>query len=306
MRAIITGIVTLFILAAASFATPVEVSNPVAGFLRRLEEKGAVPMGFWSTLPRDEAEVAGVLQKADAKKESLNSWDRRRLEKYLNEFDPVRKKNGTVLRYEDSGITFHGSVEYFTGVYLRDSVPSADLRAFGAFTPSLEATYHDKAYLTSSVSLASERVTDRRFTTVDNYNPQNGLPFNVAREGVAMSNPNVITFDAFRIMIGSGTAKLGLEAGQDWNQWGPGKWQHTTLSDRTYFWVSDSLGAWLPGEGWMSVKRTGQLGFGESLSSRRLGSSALERGPSPEGPPPFYSPITRRCDNGRTLSIDHP
>ncbi len=152
MRVLAVALLSILLFSSASIAMPVEASNPVAGFLRRLEEKGVVPIGFWSTLPRDESEIVAVLKRAEEKESSLNSWDREKLEHFLDEFDPERKKHGTRLHYEDSAFTLHGGVEYFTGGYYRDSIPKADQYAFGSLTPSLEATYGKSAYLTSSVT----------------------------------------------------------------------------------------------------------------------------------------------------------
>jgi hypothetical protein len=245
MRLLASTLFAALLFSSASEAMPVEVSNPVADFLRRLEEKGVIPIGFWSTLPRDESEVTAVLKQAQLKETSLNSWDQRRLENYLDEFDPERKRQGTKLHYEDSSFTLHGSVEYFTGGYYTDSITKSDSRradayAFGSFTPSLEATYGNKAYLTSNFTIGMERDRHARFPG-DNYDPQNGLPYNIENKGLTQNDPYVSTFDGFRAVMGVGDAKLRLEAGQDWDQWGPGHWQHTTLSDHPYFWDSDSL-----------------------------------------------------------------
>jgi len=243
------GIAFLFVslFSSAALAMPVDVSNPVADFLRRLEEKGVVPIGFWSTLPRDESEVAAVLKQAEQKESSLNSWDRRRLEHYLDEFDPERKKHGTKLHYEDSSFMLHGEVEYFTGGYSVDSITERDNKesdayAFGSFAPTIEATYGRFTYLTTSAFVGMERSVPARFP-VDNYDPQNGLPYNVANMGINNSDQHVSTFDGFRMVGGAGNSNIHLEIGQDWNEWGPGHWQHTTLSDHPYFWDSDSLAA---------------------------------------------------------------
>ncbi len=88
-----------------------------------------------------------------------------------------------------------------------------------------------------------ERDHNAHFTGGDNYDPQNGLPYNVNNEGLTNFSPYVSTFDAFRLVAGVGDSKLRLEAGQDWDEWGPGHWQHTTLSTHPYFWDSDSLAA---------------------------------------------------------------
>jgi hypothetical protein len=218
---------------------PVEVSHPVAGFLLRLEEKGIIDPGFWNTLPLREEKVVEALDQA-RRNASLSPWDRRRLERYLNEFDPVRKKKGTRLRYEDSSFTLRGRVEYFTGGYYRDSLPKAEGYAFGSFTPGLEGTYGEKVYFTADATVAAmERNLNERF--IPHYDPQRGLPYNTNRDGQAGEPQSVSTFDGFRTVLGFGDSRLSLEAGQDWNQWGPGHWQHATLGNHPYFWVSDSL-----------------------------------------------------------------
>src|SRR5690606_31093037 len=78
-------------------AAPVEATHPVAGFLRRLEEKGVIAPGFLSTLPRDQREIVGALREARRQQAALGAWDRRRLERYLDELDPARRE-GSRLR----------------------------------------------------------------------------------------------------------------------------------------------------------------------------------------------------------------
>src|SRR5690606_34807442 len=138
--------------------------------------------------------------------------------------------------------TLHGSAEYFTGIYFRDSIPRGDHWGFGSLTGNLQLTYQDWAYLTSGGTVGSERGYHARFSG-ENFDPANGLPYAVAREGVNDFSEKVITFDAFRMVVGAGTRHLRLELGQDWNQWGPGHWQQTTLGPRPWFWVADSLPA---------------------------------------------------------------
>ena len=136
--------------ASRAVAQPVEASHPVAPFLRRLEEKRVIPPGFWSTLPRDAAEIAAALRQAEARKSELPAWDRRKLERYLAELDPKRRWDGTRLRYRDSSFTVLGRLEYFTGIYARDSVPVTETYAFGSFTPGVDGTYGNHVYFTVS------------------------------------------------------------------------------------------------------------------------------------------------------------
>jgi hypothetical protein len=234
MRFILPLFTLVLLLPDATPAMPVEASHPVAPFLRRLEEKGLINPGFWSTLPRDEAEVAAALWQAQRGPE-LSAWDRGRVERYLNEFDPGRRRGGTRLHHEDSVFAVRVGAEYFTGGYLRDSVSTTEGYAFGSFTPSVEGTYRDNVFFTASATVSMERNRNKQFWM--NYDPQRGMPYNTAREVPASTR----TFDGFRTVMGFGDSRFALEAGQDWNQWGPGHWQHSTLGTRPHFWVSDSL-----------------------------------------------------------------
>ncbi len=218
---------------------PVEVSNPVAPFLRRLEEKGIVKPGFWSTLPRDEAEVASILKEAKTHESELAFWDRSRLKRFLAEFDPEQIQKGTKLYYGDSTFSIRGQMEYFTGGYYHDSLPKAEQYAFGSFTPGIHASYGKELDLISSATVGMERSYSPRF--VENYDPQRGLSYNTNREGKTGVPQSVSTFDGYRTVLGYGTTRVRIEAGQDWNQWGPGNWQHATLGAHPFFWVSDSL-----------------------------------------------------------------
>ena len=238
LRPLAPAIALLAALAAFAPAQPVEVLHPVAPFLQRLGEKGVIDPGFWKTLPRDKAEVLHALRQAEARKETLGAWDRRKLERYLNEFDPALRRADTRLRYADSSFDVVGSVEYHTGIYWRDSIPGPEAFADGGLMPGVEGTYREKMYFAASGSLNMERGWRDRFT--QNYDPREGLSYGSRNHGQNISD--VGTWDALRAVVGFGDKGLRIEAGQDWNQWGPGHWQHATLGARPHFWVADSLG----------------------------------------------------------------
>jgi hypothetical protein len=259
----LAGPVTAFaFLVSGAFAIPVEVSHPVADFLRRLEEKGVTPPGFWSTLPRDSREVARTLSHAKEKEGRLSAWDRRRLDRYLNEFDPVLRQ-ATPLRYEDSSFAVRASLEYFTGIYLRDSLPVSGTHAFGTFSPTVELTTGKTGFLVASASVSQERTLEPRFDGY-NYDPAHGMPYNVSRDGNGKPQ-KASSFDGFRAVMGISDGSFALEAGQDWNQWGPGHWQHATLGARPYFWTTDSLA---PSPSGSPVRFPGN---GDSYSESRRG-----------------------------------
>lgn len=226
----------------AATAAPVEASHPVAGFLRRLEEKGLIAPGFLSTLPRDQREIVAALRDAERRRAALGSWDRRRLERYLDELDPARRE-GSRLRYSDSLVTVQGGVEYYTILAGRDSIPSPDVYAFGTLTPSLSGSYGEYLHFSAQAFLGREDHVRGRF--LETYLPLRGLPYGTSREGKSEIGipQKTSTFDGFRTVVGYGDGRLTVEAGQDWNEWGPGRWQHTTLGTKPHFWVVDSLAA---------------------------------------------------------------
>jgi hypothetical protein len=230
--------------AVAAHAGPVDASHPVAGFLRRLEEKGLITPGFWSTLPRDDREVARALVEAATEaRGSLTPWDQRRLQRYLEEFDPARRRRNTRLQYHDTVLSVRGHVESYNRLGARDSLPAPDASYFGTFTVGVDGTYGERLHFTAQAFLGRETALRGRF--LETYDPLRGLPYGTSREGKsAIAIPQrTSTFDGFRTIVGYGDGRLTLEAGQDWNQWGPGRWQHATLGTRPHFWVTDSLAA---------------------------------------------------------------
>lgn len=235
---------TMLCLALAPAAAPVDVSHPVSGFLRRLEEKGLITPGFWSTLPRDDREVARALAEAATRagqRGFLSAWDQRRLARHLEEFDPERRYRNTRLRYQDTVLNVRGRLESYNILAARDSLPAPDAFYFGTFTAGVDGTYGERLYFVGEAFLGRETAARGRF--LETYDPLRGLPYGTSRDGksgVAIPQ-RTATFDGFRTIVGYGDGRLSLEAGQDWNQWGPGRWQHATLGARAHFWVTDSL-----------------------------------------------------------------
>lgn len=244
MRRLSPVLIFLTVLAWAATGTtralPVEVSNPVAPFLRRLEEKGLVSPGFWSTLPRDQSEVAAALAQAEAQAPAagLSGWDRRKLERYLDEFDPGRRLRGTRLHRESPQLKLFGGVDFFTGIYSGDSIPRNHTWALGSLTPHVEAVFFENGYFSLAPTVAMERSIHREYAY--DYDPQNGMPHNTGRINGGRAH-DATTFDGYRAVMGYRQSLFQLEAGQDWNQWGPGRWQHATLGSAPFFWVGDSL-----------------------------------------------------------------
>jgi hypothetical protein len=233
---LITVLAVLFLEAAA---LPVEVGHPVGPFLRRLSDLGAAPSGFWNTLPRDSREITTTLEAA-ARHPGLSAWDLQRINVYLDEFEPNRRRKGTRFKYEDSAYLVFAGAEFLAYGGIQDSASEIDRWAFGSFTPGIEGTYKSDLHFIAEGTVGMERSAVDRFSNY-NFNPEHGMPYAVRRQRLGQMQ-GVITFDGFRTLFGFRNKYIGLEAGQDWNQWGPGHWQHTTLGSRPHFWVQDSIG----------------------------------------------------------------
>ena len=237
----LTGLMLLIAAATVHPSPPVEVTDPVFPFLRRLEEKGLIGPEFLGSLPRSRAEVLAALREAEAGAHRLGAWDLRHLERHLDAFDPEKRRAATRLRYRDSLVTATGRARFSTTASVRDSFPRAEAYAFGTANAGVDGNYREILHFTADAFIGSERSRRERF--LENYDPQRGMPYNTNRDG----KPNIAipqgvsTFDGFRTMVGFGDGHLTLEAGQDWNQWGPGRWQQATLGPRPHFWAADSL-----------------------------------------------------------------
>ncbi|MDB5102555.1 MAG: hypothetical protein JWP91_244 [Fibrobacteres bacterium] len=224
-----------------AFATPVDVSHPVYPFLRRLEIEGKVAPGHLGSLPIPRSEVISLLQEAQARADAMPAWQLARLASFREEFGLIESRDGRYhpLGYRDSTVRFTVHGESFNGGYVHDSIPRAQTHGFGFVSASLEGSYRERLQFLSWVGSGQERSLHPRLT--ENYNPTRGLPYNTDRTGKTGKLRTAGTFDAFRTVVGYEEPNLRLEFGSDWNQWGPGIWQHVLLSQQPWFWVQDSL-----------------------------------------------------------------
>lgn len=230
----------LLIAMGAPSAAPVDVADPVYGFLHRLELRGLVSPGHLSTLPRAKEEIAALLEQASAS-DRLRPREKREIENFRKRLDlaPGDSSRFRPFVYSDSAATGSAHLEYFTGGYAQDSLPFARAYAFGSLNATVEGAYKKRLQFVSTAGIGMERSYYPRFT--ENYNPARGLPYNTDREGKAGILRGVSTMDDYRTVVGYRDDALRLELGSDWNQWGPGVWQHAFLSQRPWFWVQDSL-----------------------------------------------------------------
>ncbi len=225
------------------YAMPMDISLPIYDYLHRLEMQSFISKGHLNSLPLAKTEIQNLLQEAEVNSEKLSAHELVEWELYANEFFPERRKKITPLYYADSSVELQGQVEYYTGGFYRDSLPHADAFAFGSFNPTLEGSWNKNLNFIATAGIGQEKSHYARFH--ENYDPQLGMPYNTSRAGKSDSGKaqKASTFDDFRTVIGYESSSLRFEAGNDWNQWGPGHWQHLTFSQKPWFWVQDSLKA---------------------------------------------------------------
>lgn len=221
-------------------AVPVDLGNPVYPFLRRMELEGRIAPGHLTTLPIAKSEAADLLGQA-SRSEGLPAWERRRLDGFREEFGGLESQDGRFHRlgFRDSSFRVAIGAEDFSGVYVADSLPKARTYGFGTLSAKAEGDFKEHLQFLTYANAGQERSLHERF--VENYDPQRGQPYNTDRIGKLGVPRSAGTFDAFRTVVGYEQTDLRAEFGADWNQWGPGLWQHATLSRQPWFWVRDSL-----------------------------------------------------------------
>ncbi len=224
-------------------ATPVDINHSVYGFLRRLEIKGTVTSGSLGSLPLSRSDVGQLLTEAAQNSGSLSTWEKRRLTSYLHEWNLIETESEhfQALAYHDSNFKVQLGASFEGHLLIQDSLPKAQTFMFGFLSGNVGGSYKEKLQFLSSAGLGQQRSLHKRF--IENYDPQRGMPYNTDRLGKAGITREVSSLDAFRTVVGYEEKSFRLEFGSDWNQWGPGIWQHASVSPRPWFWVQDSLAA---------------------------------------------------------------
>jgi hypothetical protein len=230
-------------LVAASFlpagADPIEPQHAVYEVLRRGEAHGHVPLGFTSLRPRDRHEILAALKGLAS--ETASPTLKLLAERHIQSLDWEAKAAMSRLTYRDSNWIGGGEVDFKGSATVADSLPRPQSFTIGALSFQVAGQYRDHLYAVSQAFVGSERSYVKRFR--ETYDASEGLPYNTDREGKAGIPRGVSTFDGFRTVVGMNQGPIRLEAGQDWNQWGPGVFSQTTLGTSPWFWVQDSLPA---------------------------------------------------------------
>lgn len=230
----------LFIFVPDAPAVPLDLGHPLYPFLKRLELEGRIAPGHLTSLPIAKSEAAAMLEEA-ARSEGIPAWEQRRLDAFREEFGGLPGRDGRLhpVGFADSAFRVQVGAESFNGGYVADSIPKARSYGFGVLSAKAEGEFKGRLHFLSYANAGQERALHDRF--VENYDPGRGMPYNTDRTGKAGVPRGVGTFDAFRTLIGYEQPALRIEFGSDWNQWGPGIWQHATLSSHPWLWVQDSL-----------------------------------------------------------------
>ena len=237
--AFILWLLILFVLQPVSAVT-VEPQHPVYGFLQRMAVKGLIPYSYFASLPLPEKTVKDLLQKVSGHRDMLSAGDRTLFGKYRQEFFTADEWLPTKLRYNNGKQALEGRVTYYTLGQYRDSLPDNQLFAFGTLSLLAKGQFYPGFEFMAEAAISQERNRDARF--LEQYNPQMGQPYNtpdVRKSDDSLFNAS--TFDAYRALVAWQGARFRLDGGIDWNQWGPGIWQHPSISQKAYFWVQDSL-----------------------------------------------------------------
>jgi hypothetical protein len=240
--ALLSALLPVLIPATAA-AVPVEATHPVYALLRRLEVRGLLDRPTLGTLPLQDSDVLSMLRAAERDTLRLQTRERADLDRHLVEFDPARRVRSTRLAWRDSstGRFLAGSASFSAAVHGSDSLPEAAGDAYAAFAPRVEGA------LSPTLGFSSEAVVGGEWSRHDrfflNYDPQRGLPYNTRKRDSIADRSGSATFDAFRTVFTWSRGGVSLDGGNDWNQWGPGIFQHPSYGPHPWFWVRDSLPA---------------------------------------------------------------
>ncbi len=208
-----------------------------------MELEGCISPGFLNTLPLPKLLVGTLLEEASGHAASLSEGEKARLLAYQREFGLIASEETHYrpITYSDENFDLSASADFYATVLGQDSIPKAQTYGYGVLSAKLEGSYLGRFHFLSSPGLGQQRSLHPRFT--ENYNPQRGMPYNTDRTGKSGIPRKASSLDFFRTVVGFEEKAIRLEFGSDWNQWGPGIWQHASISQTPWFWVQDSLPA---------------------------------------------------------------
>ena len=220
---------------------PVEPNHPVYPFLQHMVIRGHLSAPFLSSLPLSEKEIKSCLNSLSKKSQKLSQAEQAKLKSLRKSFFPKEQKLPSLLRYQRQSQKVEGTLQFVNYAQYQDSLPQSSSRWLGTFSANVKGQFQEGLEFLSYVAISQERSSLKKFN--ERYDPLYGLPYNTPdqrREEGSLSFNNA-TFDSFRALLSFERKFWAFDFGNDWNQWGPGIWQHSTLAQNSYFWIQDSL-----------------------------------------------------------------
>ena len=225
-----------------TYATPVEPNHTIYPFLKRLNILLDLDLPL-NTLPLSRKQIERILEELEKKTPLLTQVEKKRYQEYRDQFLPKRLPFKTYLylqkgqRFIQLQTNLYGTIQY------QDSAKGAYTFSQTTITPEVFGQLNNQWSFYSAVTIGQERGVQERFR--EHYNALFGLPYNTpekahAGEDVRFSN---YFFDGFVTSLSWESKWYSVSIGNQWNQWGPGVWQHPSLSQSTYVWTLDSIQA---------------------------------------------------------------
>ncbi len=225
------------LLAGPLLASTVNPKHPVYEFLNRMNirfQKG------WSLQikPWSQKEIKSALRQLEENSTELSLWERRQYHFYRKTFLPKPKFQHSVLGYQKENREILLRTSYETELNYQDSLPREKLYAFGTLALMAEGKLDSNLAFVSEIYFGQIRSLENQF--FEHYQANWGMPYNTPQK--ASSSDSIFenaTFDAYRAVL-TYDGNIRLDFGNDWNEWGPGLWQHPSFSAESWFWSQDS------------------------------------------------------------------
>jgi len=233
-------LIAALLLAAATSVRgiPVPPNHEIYPFLNRMNVKYSLNL-YTGSKPMHKHEIIVALRQLEKHSTDLTQWERKQFHYFRTRFFTGLVKKHSVLVYQNDARELTGSVSHSTNIIYLDSVPDPELIAFGTIDIGVEGQLDSSISFSSRVTFAQERSLENQYS--EHYNASFGLPYNTPEKAFGENEYfKVSTFDGYRAIVSWKKKNLVFDFGNDWNQWGPGSWQHPTFAQDSWFWTSDS------------------------------------------------------------------
>ncbi|MBF0429762.1 MAG: hypothetical protein HQK83_00675 [Fibrobacteria bacterium] len=229
-----------FLFPLLSYSAPVEPTHPVYDYLQRIAIKFDLPAFYLNTRPLQKQDIQGALKAIESVSVELNQWEREKFHYYRREFFTTSRKEISKLIYQKDERELIGSSSFHLMFFSQDSLPVSQQYGLAHLQLNIEGKLFSQLGFVSSVTFAQERALEAQYA--EHYQAWRGLPYNTPEKADSKKDHySLETYDAFRMVLCYQKEQYTLEVGNDWNQWGPGIWQHPSFAQNSWAWVQDSL-----------------------------------------------------------------